>query len=135
MSPSSYYNWFCAANSLARIANNAATIQTIQLGHAKPTIYSTRKGVDINHEQKRHKAVSEVLPPEDIPVSSPSQQTRSEKSEIIAEQSEGSEPPPRIPERFRLSADESATVSSPIQPLRSSAVPSSKIARLFHYGG
>jgi hypothetical protein len=130
MPQSGYYNWFCVANSLARIVKSATATKPVQLRHIKPNVQPSKKSVSSKHGSKRHPSVSQ----ESTDKNSLAQQTQVETIAVLTEELEVS-PPSCIPESTRPLGSTVARDIPTIQQPRTSAVPSSKIARLFHYGG
>lgn len=141
MPPSNYYNWFCVANSVARIANDVAAIKAAQLGYVSSRPQPSRKSDDGGKEQLKAKSQE---PREEAPTSSrpiiqpdiinaPSEKTLSQLSDPPSPLRRATATPIESP---KLPFD-ALVVPEPHRgpPLGTSAVPSSKIARLFHYGG
>jgi aarF domain-containing kinase len=162
MPPSNYYNWFCVANSVARIANDVARIKAAQIecartttrartggqgkadevkgtGAQKPHSTSTQPHIEVlkhsrlDAEEETPKASFKNLEPKTAASDLTANSRTAPSFTIPPLDAKACEPPVDIP---KLPSDSTAhPPDAPVQALHSSTVPSSKIARLFHYGG
>jgi hypothetical protein len=133
MPPPSHYNWFCVAHSLARIANDIVAVKATQTGLYRSPSPKPNAKETTSYTEKR----ASPVPPEKLQnvqlASQPSSSIMREKPEVKEIPSPLSDL--RNEQALAVPTDSPILESPTVQPLGTSAVPSSKIARLFHYGG